>query len=693
MSDFLANPEEVTKIYQSRYKLIYLIVVVSSILLIGRLWYLQVNLGEELRHYSERNRVKETRIPAPRGLIFDRNNEVLVENLRGFEVTIFPQYVTDLEKTAEAVSKIVAIPTDKIVGKVQTSRKKNGPFRRVRIKENLTLDEVQRLKMLRLDHAGLDIERTIVRHYVLNENGAQLFGYVGEISRSKLDRYRTKFPQFTFEQGDIIGKNGLEQTWEQEIRGMDGISLVEVDARGRLAPTADSPSFLNMKNQEPLPGNNLILTIDKEVQKAAYESMLKEHKGGVRIGSVVAMKSNGEILAWVVAPSFNPNEFSTGISKELWGELSNDPYRPLRNKVIQEHFPPGSTLKPLIALAALQEKVISEDTIVYAPSQFKFGRRIYHDHSRAGHGNITVLQALERSSNVFFYKMGIGLGIEKMHDYLALFGLGVPTGIRIPNENSGNIPNEEWKKKVYGEAWQSGENLSTAIGQGYVLTTALQMAIAYNTIGLKGKVYKPFLLKKVISPDGQVLMENQANLLRDISKPRANGEGPYPDLFISEENFETVRKGMWRVANGSAGTARWWKVPGVEMAGKTGTSQVMSFSADQIYKDCYERPMKNRHHGVYVAFAPYENPEITVSVMIEHGCHGNMAGTPVARDIVLAYMQKYHPDIIKKGLEDQKLKWRALAKKRQEQEEREAENEANSSSDDLPTVDEEASDE
>lgn len=690
MSDYLTNPEEDTKVYQPRYKLIYLIVIVSSLILVGRLWYLQVNLGEELRHYSERNRVKETRIPAPRGLVFDRNNEVLVENLRGFEVTISPQYATELEATAEAVGMILEIPKDKILKKVNVSRKKNGPFRPVRIKENLTLDEVQRLKMLRFVHSGLDIQQTIVRHYVLNDNGAQLFGYVGEISKSKLSKYRKRYPQFTFEQGDIIGKNGLEQIWERRIRGLDGISLVEVDARGRLAPT-ESPGFFNLKNQDPVPGNNLILTIDKDVQRAAFESMQKEHKGGARIGSVVAMKSNGEILAWVVAPSYNPNEFSTGISKELWGELSNDPYKPLRNKVIQDHYPPGSTLKPLIALAALQENIIKEDTIIYAPSRFKFGRRIYHDHSRAGHGNINVLQAIERSSNVFFYKMGISLGIDKMHRYMSLFGLGQSTGIKIPNETRGNFPSEEWKKKVYGEAWQSGENLSTAIGQGYVLATSLQMAIAYNTIALEGKVYKPFVLQKIISPDGELVFENKPQLIRDISEPRE--KGPFPETVIDKKVFKIVNKGMWRVANGDRGTARWWKIPGVEMAGKTGTSQVMSFSADQIYKDCYERPMKQRHHGTYVAFAPYEKPEITVAVHIEHGCHGNTAGSPVARDIIQAYMKKYYPERIAKGVEEQKARWRRMAKKKKEEEALKQQEEAAASSSEASSTTEESGDE
>jgi len=314
----------------------------------------------------------------------------------------------------------------------------------------------------------------------------------------------------------------------------------------------------------------------------------------------------------------------------------------LRNKVIQDHFSPGSTFKPIVAIAALQEKIITPTTLINAPASIKFGRRLYHDHSKNGYGNISVFEALERSSNVFFYKMGISLGIDRMASYAKALGMGERTLIELPNEVSGLIPTSEWKKRAKGEEWQPGENLSNAIGQGFVLATALQMAVAYNTIGLEGRVVRPMIVKKILGPDNAVIKEFEPQVLRDVSSET------YEGVKIDKKTFETVKEGMRRVANGTAGTARWWKVPGVEMAGKTGTSQVRSFSAEEIYDKCELRPMMQRHHGLFVAFAPADKPEITVAVLAEHSCHGNTGGAPVARDVVLAYMQKYHPERLKK---------------------------------------------
>lgn len=642
-TDFLKNPEEEAKEYLSRYRLLYVAVFCATALIFGRLWYLQIIQGQELREYSERNRVKEVEKPAPRGLLLDRNGQVLVENLPGFEATISPQYAVKLEETAEVVGKVLQLSPSEIIKRVKESRQRNGPFRAVKIKDNLTLDEVYRLKMLRWDHPGLNIHEAILRHYPLKQNGAQLFGYVGEISKEQIEKYNRKFDgKFHFEQGDIIGKQGLEEEWEKYIRGKEGLSFVEVDARGREAAT-DTPRFLGIKPEKEVPGHNLILTIDKDLQQAAFEAMHREDKVGPRIGGLVAIKSNGEVLAWVNTPSFDPNEFATGISTDLWTRLINDPFKPLRNKVIQDHYSPGSTFKPIIALAALEENVITPNTIVYAPGQFKFGRRYYHDHSRAGHGNITVLDAIERSSNVFFYKMGISLGINKMAKYARALGIGHKTDIKLSNEVPGLMPDEAWKLKALGEPWQPGENLSNAIGQGFVLTTPLQMALAFNAIGLEGKLYKPFIVKKIINHENQQVQEFEPQLIRDLSKAQGENEKP----LISNRTFKIVKEGMRRVANGDRGTARWWKIPGVEIAGKTGTSQVMSFSADQIYSDCEERPISQRHHGWFIGFAPAKDPVITVAVLAEHACHGSTGGAPVVRDVIKKYIEKYHPEWIK----------------------------------------------
>jgi penicillin-binding protein 2 len=648
-SKFVANEEEEAKAFAPRYRHIYILIMISGLTIFIRLWYLQIIMGTELRDFSEKNLIKETKIPAPRGLLLDREGRVLVDNLPGFEATISPQYATNLEETARVVGPILGMMPANIIALVKRSRTKNGPFRPVRIKENLSIEDVFRLKLLRLDHPGLNINETIKRHYPLRENGAQLFGYVAEISKEQISRFNQKYLGiFAFDQGDMIGKSGIEEVWERYVRGLDGISIVEVDARGRRAET-ESPRTLGFKPQDEIPGHNLILTIDRDIQDAAFKAMNREDHIGSRIGSLVALKSNGEVLAWVNTPSYDPNNFSTGISPELWGKLVNDPFRPLRNKVIQDHYSPGSTFKPFVALAAIQEKVITPTTVINAPGSIRFGRRVYHDHQKGGHGNVVLSEAIERSSNVFFYKMGISLGIDKMALYAKLLGLGQLTGIGLSNEVPGLMPTRDWKLKNLGEEWQPGENLSNAIGQGYVLTNALQMAMAYSAIGQEGPLYKPFVVKKIINQDNELIADFEPELIRDASIPNEDG------VVIDKSTFQAVKKGLWRVANGERGTARWWKVPGVEMAGKTGTVQMRSYSAEQIYDKCELRPFNQRHHGWFVGFAPADKPEITVAILAEHACHGSTGGAPIVRDVILAYMKKYHPERIK-DVENKSLK-------------------------------------
>ncbi|WP_413290903.1 penicillin-binding protein 2 [Bdellovibrio sp. HCB337] len=647
MSDYVNNPDE-AKEYYPRYRLFYIAVGITFVLFTTRLWYLQIITGNELREFSEKNRIKQNKISAPRGLMLDRNGKVLVENLPGFEAILSPQYIENLEVTAGALGPILNMEADKIVQKVQKSRKQNGLFAQVRLKENLSREEVFRLKRIRLDTPGLEIRESIVRYYPLKEDGAQVFGYVAEISKRQIPMMNELYKDvFFFEQGDVIGKSGLEETLEKDIRGKDGLSFIQVDAHGRETIT-QTPNIYGeqIRDQEPVHGNNAVLTIDRDVQEAAFKSMMDNQ----RIGAAFAMKANGEVLAWVSTPSFNPNDFSTGFSSQTWSRLVNDPFKPLRNKVIQDYKAPGSTFKPLVAVAALQEKVVGPNTLVAAPGVFMFARRPYHDSNRNGYGMITIFEAIERSSNVFFFKMGIALGVDKMFAYINPMGIGQKTGVELAREVAGTMPNSEWKKGAMGEEWQAGENLSTAIGQGFVEATPIQMAVAYNAIGTEGKVVKPFVIRKIIDQEGKVLKENFPQVVRDLTQPQKTG------IQVTTETFKIVKEGMRRVANGERGTAKWWKVPGVPMAGKTGTAQVMNFSADQIYASCIARPIHMRHHGWFVAWAPADNPEITVAVLAEHSCHGNTGAAPIVRDIVQAYFQKYHPQMIEEGLKQQNIK-------------------------------------
>lgn len=637
MTHQYVNNPEAAKEYLPRYRHIYMLLAVTFVTFTVRLWFLQIIKGTELREFSEKNRIKEIKLMAPRGLVFDREGRILVENLAAYDAVILPQYVEDLERTTRALSLAVGMESDKILQKIQKRRRQMGPFAIVKIKENLSLDEVFKVQMLRIDYPGIEVRENVIRSYPLGPNGAQLFGYVAEISKKQLPILNQQFKdKFTFEQGDLIGKSGVEELRDIELRGRDGYSFIQVDAHGReIAATDNKILGQQVKDIEATPGHNIQLTIDRDLQEVAYKSFTDLQ----RTGAIVAMKSDGEVLAWVSTPSFDPNEFSKGISPELFSKMINDPFKPFRNKVIQDHTAPGSTFKPLMAVASLEEKVVTPTTIVNAPGALKFGNRLYHDHLKGGFGNITIFEAIERSSNVFFYKMGIALGIDRIFKYISLFGLGTRTNIELKRENNGLLPSAEWKKKTIGEEWQPGENLSTAIGQGFVTATPLQMAVAYNTIGTEGKVVKPFLIRKVIDPRGQVIEEHQPEVVRDLQQLQPNG------VKISLETFKTVKEAMRRVVQGDRGTAKFWRVPNIEMAGKTGTSQVRSFSADDIYTECTSRPLRLRHHGWFVAFAPADKPEIAVAILAEHACHGSTGAAPVARDIVQAYMKKHHPEL------------------------------------------------
>lgn len=639
--DYISNPDE-AKEFQSRYKTLSIFIIITFVVFVLRLMWLQIFQGNELRQFSENNRIKQNKIAAPRGLILDRDGKALVENLPGFEVIVSPQYVSDLQQLADTVGPILDIEPEKIVERYRRSKRINGPFANVRLKDNLSREEVFRLKRIRLDTPGLEIRESIIRHYPLYENGAQLFGYVGEISRNEISKLNEKYKNsLIFEQGDVVGKSGLEENLEEKIRGRDGVSFVQVDAHGRKTIT-EIPNIYGQQiiDLDPVHGNSAFLTIDRDIQEAAFKSFTDLG----RIGAMVAMKSNGEILAWLNAPSFDPNMFAAEIPARIWNKLTSDPFKPLRNKVIQDHFSPGSTFKPLVAVAALQDKVITDKTKLYSPGKFYFGNRWYHNHNKDGEGHITVYEAIERSSNVFFYQLGIKLGVDKMYNYISLLGLGSKTQIQMEREAQGRLPNSTWKKSIRGEDWQPGENLSTAIGQGYVTVTPLQMAVAYNTIATEGKVVKPYIIKKVVDHDGHVLVENFPELVRDVTLPQPN------NYKIDAETFRIVKEGMRRVANGERGTARSLKVPGVQMAGKTGTVQLMSFSADQIYKSCLSRPMNIRHHGWYIAWAPWDKPEIVVAVLAQHSCSGSGGAAPIVRDVMEAYFKKYHPDVIAEAL-------------------------------------------
>lgn len=639
---YLSNPEEEVKNFANKYKFLYLILGMVFIIFVGRLWYLQVLQGQSLRLWSERNHIKPQKLFAPRGMILDHQGRVLVDNRPGFDVVITPQYAKTLKQTAKEIADILNLQAPQIIQKVNVSSQKEGAFKPVVIKEDLNRDEVARIERLRKYHPGLRIEMRIKRTYLMEENGAQLFGYVGEVTKKQIEQSKKKHfdTQKHLYQGDTIGRSGLEAYFDDHLRGENGMSFVQVDVSGREFKAIEAPKILSLLNyfQEPKPGHTLILTLDKDIQEVAYNAF---NKTG-HIGAVVALENRtGKIIAWMNAPSFNPSLFWPKIKAQEWQTLIRNPLRPLRNKVIQDHYPPGSTFKVVLALAALQEGLIEEEQNYACKGSFRLGNRRFYCANQHGHGNLNLMQAIAQSCNVFFYKLGKDLGIEKIAQYARSLGIGQKTQVHLNGEVSGLMPDQKWKRDVKKEAWQLGETLNIAIGQGSILTSPLQLASIFSGIANSGPVYRPYLVDKILNEDGQAIQESKPHLLRDPSK-KLNTE-----VVISKKNYHFLQKGLLSVVHNSKGTARGYRIPGVKIAGKTGTVQVQKMKASQLFNECEDLPILQRHHGWFVGYAPFDDPQITVAVFAQNACSGSRGATPIFRDIVKAYLQK-HQKIEKK---------------------------------------------
>jgi penicillin-binding protein 2 len=609
------------------------------LILVSRLWYLQILQGDQFRQFSNKNLLKSSDVYAPRGRVFDRDGKILVENLPAYKAIITPQFTQDLSQLAADLAPALGLTQEQIIKKVKLSRRRNGPFFPVEIKRHLTRDELFKVELIKLDHAGLDAQEFILRHYPYRSEVAHTLGYVREISKREIPRLNKAYNnKIKFKQKDIVGKKGLEEAFDINLRGQKGQSFVIVDAKGQQRSQQTMTAIGEiLKNTPPIPGSDIYTTLDIELQQKASEAFEKYG----RVGSLVAMTPEGEILAWVSHPSFDANEFSKRLRPEVWKKWVNNSDRPLRNKAIQDHYAPGSTFKPIVALAGLQTGAIRANQYVYAPSTYRLGRRVWHDHTQTGQGYIEVREALERSSNVFFYKLGLELGPDKMATYAKALGLGAASGVPIRGEVKGHVPTRAWKQKRWGEPWQDGESLNTAIGQGHVLVTTIQLAQAYSAIALNGAVYRPQIIQRVEASTTSYWEFEEQNfepeLLRHLSQET---DAPY---YVDPKHFKVVNEGLWRVVNGKKGTARRarFKKP-FSVAGKTGTAQVRRFSADQIYKPCPKREKKEKHNGWFVGYGSYEGvPQLTIAVLTEHSCT-SAAAVPIARDVFEAYFKKYH---------------------------------------------------
>ena len=613
---YTQKEEQEIKARQIDFLFLKIIVTGCFILLTTRLWFLQIRHGDELKNFSNINRFKQQALLAPRGLMLDRNGKILVKNAATAQLKINLNETEDLETVLKKIAPIINWSEKKIKKRIEKNKKRYGIFHPIVITSHLNLREIHELKMLHWLHPEIYVEEGGARVYPLKENGSQIFGFAGQASQEDLKDLKN------VKKGELTGKAGLEKTYNKYLKGENGIAVIEVDAHNRIS--TDTPLPFQLLNRKVRQGQNLSLTIDRDIQTAAFKAFQRTDAIGPRQGAVIVMKSNGEILAWVSSPGFDGNVFSSEISKSFWRQFILENKKSFINKGLQEHYSPGSAFKPFVALAALQEKIITEDTLIHSPAVFQLGRKVFHDHSRLGYGNINLETALEKSSNTFFYQVGLKLGVEKLAKYARLFRFGRKTNIELPGEVPGLVPTPQWKKKAIGQTWQEGETLTFAIGQGALLVTLLQLTVAYNIIATEGLVVQPFLVKRITG--GRVQQPTTLDTLTDR---------------LDRQHFKAVKKGLRKVVQGAGGTARWWNLPEMPFSGKTGTAQVISFSSEKIFKKCRRLPREQRHHGLFISFMPSNSPEIIISVLTEHSCHGSTGSVPVARDIIRAYYKKY----------------------------------------------------
>lgn len=630
----MLQKENPVKDYKSRVTIIGNIVALSFAIILARLWFLQIYNGERFFQYSLENSLRKENLKAPRGLVFSRNNKLLIHNLPRFDAVIIPQYLRNKKTSLKKLAKIIDMP----VSTIEKILKKNSSqprYMTVVIKKNISMKEVAIMETENFKIPGISVRKFIGREYPEKEIGAHLLGYISEINDTQIPKLRKKY-NYIYRPGDHVGQAGIEEILDLQLRGEDGHQIVEVDALGRARRYVRSDKlFKGVINRNFKRGSNLRLTIDKDLQTTAYNSL----EG--KVGSAVAVDvQTGEILAMVSRPSFDPSQFGRGITQEYWNSLITNENNPLLDRNIQEHYSPGSTFKTITALAALEEGLIDEKTEINCPGHMKFGIRRFHCWKKHGHKKVNIFKALKESCDIYFYKLAQMLDIDVLAKYANMLGLGMKTGISLPREIPGLIPNKKWKKEYTGEVWQKGETLSVAIGQSFALATPIQLAMSYAALANGGKVYRPYYLKEVFDNDGEVVEKHTPELIRSFN--------------LKPKTLKILKKSLFNVVNEKKGTAYWFRGKGLNMAGKTGTSQVVRLASDKIYNKCEEMEYKFRHHGIFVAFAPIDNPKIAVSVVVEHGCHGSTAAAPVARNIIDKYMRKYQPEIRAKIIDEQK---------------------------------------
>ncbi len=576
--------------YTGRLRVLGGLIVLIIAVLIGRAGYLQVYEGDYYASLADGNRIRIIPASAPRGTFYDRNGELLVTNRPGFTVSLLPLTAPISDDVKQRISDLVHVPVEEINKKIAA----HSGFNPIRIKSDVTPDIVSIIEEQKDNYPGVVIEVQPIRDYIYKQQGAHTFGYVSEINDEELAKKKDE----GYKSGDIIGKFGLEKVYDKELRGADGGEQVEVDVSGK--PVA----ILGRK--DPVPGDDLVLTIDKNLQLAA-EKAVDEQLAQIHASAAAAVVMNpqtGEILAMVSRPAFDPNAFAHGISTKYWNQLNNNPFHPMDNKTITGEYPPGSTFKIVTGTAALTEGVVTpEEKILDTGHHWIIPKGNSEGEAL---GWINFREALAHSDNVYFYEMGNRLGIDRLEKYARMFGLGARTGIDLPYEADGLVANRRYKEKNFEDGeWYLSETFDAAIGQGFNLVTPLQAAMVMSQIAADGKRYKPHLVNRIVAPDGSTVKEFEPELLSTLDVP--------------ENVIKLVQDGLHDVTKyGTAASS--FRGFNIDIAGKTGTAE----------------NSHGRDHGWFVAYGPFDNPNIVVAVIVEQGGFGSQSAVPIGRKILEA---------------------------------------------------------
>jgi penicillin-binding protein 2 len=564
-----------------------------------RLWWLQILQGAEYTRMAEQNRIRSIQVVAARGPILDRNRTPLVDNRPSLNIVLYRELMKDLPATTEFITRNLAVPADELAAQLRR-HKRSGTYQPIVIKEDVGIEDVSVVESHKREHPEIQLQPEPRRLYRFNNLAAHVLGYVGEISED--DLVKNVFPGV--QGGELVGRAGVERTYNQCLMGYNGAREVLVDSIGReLGIVAEKEATI---------GGDLQLTIDYDLQAQA-ETLLAGS-----VGTIIAMDPRtGEILAMADAPSFNPNSFSPRISPREWNALTTNPDRPLQNRAIQNTYPPGSIFKLVMAEAGLDEGFVDETFHVVCHGSEVFYDRVFHCWNEGGHGYVNLETAIMQSCNIFFYTLGQKMGIDIIAAHAKALGFGEDTGIDLPGENSGILPSPEWKAKEKKEKWYAGETISVSIGQGPIRATPLQVLRAVSAIATDGKLVTP-------------------HLVMHAEKGPVPASWPTVQLPVKSENAARIRAGMWGSVN-SGGTGHSAALPGLDICGKTGTVQVIGAERK---KELKTDSADVANHAWFAGFASRDNPEIAVIVFLEHGGGGGAAAAPLAREIFKTYFAK-----------------------------------------------------